>query len=105
MMTPSYADVQAGEGRPGVLSSVTPLPALTWRNKQRHGLSYANITNNVQFCNYKCNNCKFTEIENNQMIVLISVSRQKRKFINFLVKASMSYICILFSVYSLYSDR
>ena len=48
---------------------------------------------------------KFIEIENNQMIVLISVSSQKRKFINFLVKTSISNICILFSVYSLYSDR
>ena len=39
--------------RAGVLSSVTPLAALTWRNKQRHGLRNANISNNVQFCNYK----------------------------------------------------
>ena len=45
---------------------------------------------------------KFIEIENNQMIVLISVSSQKRKFINFLAKTSISNIyCLVFIVYTL----
>ena len=100
VITPSHADVEAGEGRAGVLSSVTPLPALTWRNKQRQGLSYANITNNVQFCNYKCNNCKIYWNWKQSNYCLISVSRQRRKFINFFVKTSISYIW-MYTVYCL----